>query len=116
MKKKNNIFDIFKDIISLDDHDSLWYKNPGKMNKLMKKYHGFECKQQWFHPICIQWSEKGRGFGEYLIWQKNGKIIVDSECDSKETVKKMICKMIDEAVFIDNCKSERERNKYCWWK
>jgi hypothetical protein len=39
----------------------------------------------------IQWSEKGRGFGEYCFF-KDGKRgwVLDNECDSRETVARVM--------------------------
>lgn len=52
--------------------------------------------------LFIQWSERGRGFGEYYIRQgTDGKIRIDNECDDKETIKRILCKTVGEAILDD---------------
>ncbi len=50
-----------------------------------------------FVGICINWAEKGRGFGEYTFFtdKKTGILNLDTERDSIQTVEAMICKAID---------------------
>jgi hypothetical protein len=44
----------------------------------------------------ISWSEHGRGFGTYTFYQnKKGKWMIDNECDGKECIKRVMCKLID---------------------
>jgi hypothetical protein len=45
--------------------------------------------------LIISWSEKGRGFGEYTFYYKYGKWLLDSECDSKEAVKRVLSALVD---------------------
>ncbi len=61
----------------------------------------FGCNYEDIPTVCIQWSEKGRGFGEYTFQLKDGKMICHNECDSKETVKRMLCKMVDDCIFTE---------------
>lgn len=60
--------------------------------------------------IGFLWSYKGKGFGEIFIsladWKVEdpnelpmGRLRVDSECETKEFVKKVICQAIDESDF-----------------
>ena len=51
--------------------------------------------------FIIHWSVKGRGFGDYTFWQEGDKIMCDNECDSKESVKKVLCMLVDNADFTD---------------
>jgi len=48
--------------------------------------------------ICISWSEKGRGFGEYTfsVDKKTGEFNLDNECDSPGSVQAVIHRIIDE--------------------
>ena len=61
----------------------------------------FGCNYQDIPTVCIQWSEKGRGFGEYTFQLKDGKMYCDNECDSRETVKRILCLMVDQCIFLD---------------
>lgn len=52
--------------------------------------------------FVIVWSEKGRGFGQYHFYTgDDGKIHVDNECDGKETIKRILNRMVDEAILDD---------------
>lgn len=103
MKKKpldiQDIFDKMPTRVSLMWHDKGFQKRPKTMLKMMEKNLGFRPEPSLYHPICIQWSEKGRGFGEYVFWQEDSQIYCDSECDSKETVKRILCQMVDQAIL-----------------
>jgi hypothetical protein len=85
----------------LSYHDRGFLKAPKRTQKNFKKNHGFELKPQLWHPLVIGWSEKGRGFGEYTFWEENGKVYCDNECDKRETVKRILCHMVDQAIFVD---------------
>lgn len=52
--------------------------------------------------IVIKWSEKGRGFGEYVFQYKDGQMYCHNECDSPETVKRILCTMVDQCIFDDD--------------
>jgi hypothetical protein len=52
--------------------------------------------------FTIMWSEKGRGFGQYCFYTgTDGKIHIVNECDGKETIKRLLNKMVDEAILDD---------------
>lgn len=105
MKKKKDlqaIFDSMETHISLMWHDKGLEKAPVSTKKRIKRQCGFEPTPSLYHPITIQWSEKGRGFGEYTFWEEKGKIYCDNECDKKETVKRILCQMVDQAEFVNN--------------
>jgi len=68
----------------------------------------------WIAPKAFgfDWCLKGRGFGQISILLKDpkideiggcpqGSLRVESECMSREFVKKIICQAIDEAEFPD---------------
>jgi hypothetical protein len=67
--------------------------------KKFKKEYGYIPQSQIFSVISISWSEKGRGFGEYRFWQDGDKIYLDSEHDSKNAVKRILCTMVDQAIL-----------------
>ena len=99
---KKSTFENFQDNIAIPYHDKGFETRPKSTNKRFKKNSGFELTPSLYHPIVINWSEMGRGFGEYIFYQKDGKIYCLNESDSKETVKRMLCKMVDQSEFIDN--------------
>ena len=62
--------------------------------------------------FVLMWSKRGMGFGEITITIDPdakrdeivgalpvGKAVIDSECMSKEFVKEMLCKLVDESDF-----------------
>lgn len=53
-------------------------------------------------PFTVTWSEKGRGFGQYQFFIKDGKLHIENECDSKFMIKRIMCKLIDEAILEDD--------------
>lgn len=54
-------------------------------------------------PFVIEWSETSRGFGQYQFYINpvDNKIHIDNEFDSKETIKRILCKMVDDAILDD---------------
>jgi hypothetical protein len=50
--------------------------------------------------VC--WSRNGIGFGSFYVYKdEDGVLHVDNECMSREFVKGVMCKLIDNAVFDD---------------
>jgi len=47
----------------------------------------------------INWSSNKIGFGTVTLEIKEGKVFIDSECMSKEFVKKVLCQMVDNSEF-----------------
>ena len=115
MKKKSKLkqlFNSFPSDVSLPFHQAcLIETSPRRFKwknietkKFLKKFEddfGFVPQPQRFSLICINWSEKGRGFGEYLFWQDGDKIYCRNEFDSKETVKRILCQMVDQSIFTE---------------
>ena len=55
---------------------------------------GHDVKKAVF---SIGWASH-RGFGQYtFIWTDDGKLVIDTECDTKESVKEVLCAMVDAA-------------------
>ena len=100
-KSIQEVFDSFETHISIPNADDMWHTNPDEAQKQIAGPFG-PREPGLYHPIVIKWIEKGRGFGEYVFWQENGKIYCQNECDSKETVKRILCHMVDQAEFTDN--------------
>lgn len=52
--------------------------------------------------FTINWSEKGRGFGQYCFYHgDNRKLHISNECDGKNTIKRILNRMVDEAILDD---------------
>lgn len=59
--------------------------------------------------LLLQWSAKAIGFGEtYISVEKDGIITINNEMMSKNFLKQMLCKMIDDAVLLDEVKLVEE--------
>lgn len=93
------ILDKMPNNISLPWHDIQAKNDPEAYIKEMQKTWGEAFNKASFSPILISWSVEGVGFGEYAFWQEDGKIYCDNECMSRESVKKVLCMMVDQAVF-----------------
>lgn len=52
-------------------------------------------------PIAIQWNEKGTGFGEIVFYEKDGKIHCDNEMMSKDFIRYILLKLVDDAVLTE---------------
>lgn len=107
-KKKRSLKDLFDSMptrVILDDcHDVGWRWKGARRKKLEKpqmQMFGEVTPPAHMHHIGIKWSEKGRGFGEYHFFTKDGVIYCGNEHDSRETVKRILCAMVDQAVFLD---------------
>lgn len=72
----------------------------------------FGCNYNDEPTVVIQWSEKGRGFGSYTFQYKDGKMICDNECDSPETVKRILCMMVDQCEFETPYRDENEKKTF----
>ena len=52
--------------------------------------------------LIIKWGVPGTGWGEfYCKTDQTGKLIIDNECMSKDFIKKIFNRMIDEAILTD---------------
>jgi len=50
----------------------------------------------YYHILLISWIEKGRGFGQYCFYvDEDRKIKLDNECDSPETIKRVLDHLVD---------------------
>lgn len=111
-QKWKKFFDSFKTKVHLYDGSKPMYK--GDKPKKQMLYNGCNYANK---PIVIfQWSEKGRGFGEYTFYEENGKLYCDNECDSKEQVMAVLLNFVNQAIFKDKirkpkkCKSKVKSN------
>lgn len=53
--------------------------------------------------FVVDWGLNGVGYGSFAFYKakKGGKCRIDNEYMSKDTIKKVICQLIDNAVLID---------------
>lgn len=55
----------------------------------------------------ISWSEKGRGFGTYTFVQDmKGKWKIDNECDGRDSIKRVLERLIDNTPLRDKTWNE----------
>jgi len=47
------------------------------------------------------WGIEKFGFGTTTFFYEDGKLMCDNETLSKESIKKIMCKFVDEAEFVD---------------
>lgn len=100
-KSLGDIFDSFEDSIQLDESASHEVRdNPEAYRKAFHEKFGVD-PYPYYSAFAIHWSEKGRGFGSYTFWMEDGKIYCDNECDSRATIKRILSKMVDQAILSD---------------
>jgi len=63
--------------------------------------------------VNFQWSAKGVGFGGFYFYTEDGKpqVYCANECMSKEFIKKMLCKMVDDCVLTEPSSKDEENDK-----
>lgn len=110
-KTLKQVFNEFPTVVRLFDGSKPLFEGDKAEKQLI--YPG--CLWQNRPTIIIQWAEKGRGFGEYVFYQEDGKLYCKNECDSKETVKRIMTHMVDQAIFTEprrekKCKSKVKSN------
>lgn len=99
-KKKDNLEKLFNSF-STYAHiiDCVNPQFDGDKPKKQKIYFGANYED--VPTIIIKWSEKGRGFGEYVFQYKDGQMICHNEGDTKKTVKRILCTMVDQCKFTE---------------
>jgi hypothetical protein len=58
----------------------------------------FEIHDKYF---IVHWAVKGRGFGDYTFYKDGDKLICDNECDSRQSIKDVLCMLVDSLELID---------------
>lgn len=91
----------FSTYARIADGSKTQYEIKPKKQKLF-----FGCNYQNIPTIVIEWSEKGRGFGEYAFQIINDKMVCHNERDSRESVKRVLCQMVDDCIFDDEIEGE----------
>lgn len=52
--------------------------------------------------VTFKWTSKGVGFGEFSIYRgTNSELRCANECMSKDFIKSMLCKMVDDCELDD---------------
>jgi hypothetical protein len=99
--KLESIFDKFEDHVALSEwHQPAWVQPTKRFQEAYQKKYDAPYLPRYYHPVYIHWSEKGRGFGSYCFWRDDkGRIFCDNEGDSRETVKRILCRLVDKAIF-----------------
>ena len=93
MKKVNNIQKFLNDCST--------YCHPWSCGKKFAKIFGIKDKKDWTPKVIFQWSKAGRGFGEFAFYHKDKKIYCYNELMSKEFIKEMLCKMVDDCILME---------------
>jgi hypothetical protein len=86
MKKKTDIQKLFD---RMKDTAEISYVGKGN---------GTTCQ----NVFEISWGEKGRGFGTYsFIQDMKGKWTIDNECDGRDSIKRVMGRLIDSLPLRD---------------
>lgn len=111
-KSFKGVFDKFPTVVKLDPlHRSVQDKVTKKFLKEYEKNHGFSPEPRIGMPVIVYWSEKGTGFGEFVFFMRDGKVHCANECMSRESVKRILCTMVDQAVFLDEEPKKKAKKK-----
>lgn len=51
--------------------------------------------------LRVRWGAVGIGFGELYMYSDADLLMIDNECMSKEFLKKLFCKIIDQSTLSD---------------
>lgn len=68
------------------------------MRKLFEK---LETGISLHQPFTINWTLQDCGFGQFHFYEKHGVICCDNEFMKKETIKQILCAMVDQCVLTD---------------
>jgi len=90
-------FDSFQTFVTIEDGSEPNYEG----DKPEKQLLFFGCNYEDIPTVVINWSEKGRGFGQYCFQKIGDKLICHNEYDSKETIKRILCLMVDQCELKD---------------
>lgn len=60
----------------------------------------FGKKQEQNNGFIVAWGRKNWGFGEFTFAMKDGKIVCDNECMSKQFIKDVLCALVDECELV----------------
>jgi len=61
-----------------------------------------KCKPHIRAPrVILQWTKENFGFGELYFYLKDGQVHCDNECMDKDTIKEILCSMVDICILDD---------------
>jgi hypothetical protein len=84
-------------------------KKPKAMQKLYEKQNGFKPEPSLYHPVVIQWSVKGKGFGELVFYRDGDKLYCQNECMSKETILGIMYVLLDKCILTDPVSPKKKK-------
>lgn len=67
------------------------------INQSVESRKGDECLPE--DSFCVEWYAYGTGFGEFRFIRTGGKTYIENEGMSKYFIKRMMCRMIDDAIL-----------------
>jgi hypothetical protein len=68
---------------------------------LLEAFNKLEDGVALHKSFSLDWSLKGIGFGQFYFYEKDGKIYCDNERMSKESIKRVMCAMVDQCELTD---------------
>jgi hypothetical protein len=89
--------------------DIAFTKKPKAMQKLYEKHYGYEPQPSLYHPVVIQWSVKGRGFGELAFYRDGDKLCCANEGMSKEFILGIMAMIVDKCVLTDPPREKKKK-------
>lgn len=69
---------------------------------LQKLFDQLDNSVDLHNEFSVSWTIKGKGFGQFYFYEKDGVIHISNECTSKEFIKQVLAQMVDQAVLEDN--------------
>lgn len=54
-----------------------------------------------FGTVDFEWSMKEYGFGRLYFYEEHGKVFCGNECMNRETIKKILCQMVDDCTLLE---------------
>ena len=76
-------------------------KKPKTMEKLYEKRCGYKPQPSIYSPVVIQWSVKGKGFGEIVFYRDGDKLFCNNEGESKEFILGIMALLVDKCTLLD---------------
>lgn len=61
----------------------------------------FEDGADLSNPFTVNWTLKGIGFGQFYFYEKDGVLYCDNEMMSKESIKRVLCTMVDQCKLTE---------------
>jgi len=90
--------------------DIAFTKKPKTMQKLYEKHYGYKPEPSLYHPVVIQWSIKGKGFGEFVFYRDGDKLYCQNEGMSKETILGIMYVLLDNCILTDPPSKKKKKD------